>query len=1483
MEEFLFEAVTSIAFKHLVEELNEISKFQFQRQLGSVERESRLMLAVLDHIESLEGPNEAMKGWAENAREVVRSVEDMIDSLMFKRAKTSGAKTLMRSALCFNEIFFGYKLSPKVKRLLLRINDLSKKSKVLNIGKDGGGEESRDRGEEGDGESSNSPSPNFQIIHKEKYPKMTFEFGNRGCPGPPVIQVMNSPIYDLLRVRHQILNVRIDRGDPEELEVTISREEDAILESNTISSFLEQIDSVLSQKFLLYPFATCEVKQVKQCLSDLLKHMKAVRELDEREKVWWEWVRKICITAKDFLTSFISKREEQMETLAKLKAPTLLLRRARGTILKATTLRHADSELRTQMMVMRSRIQYAYGRRWIYGMGEFGEKRQGLTPSKGFELESILEELKLLRALLNDVEGMKDQGRRGKAWLKQMEDLALEVDDFSTRIQLQQEKMMGCSLWFVSFSLLNEFLFIAKKIEEITRKVYVMSERKITYDIGKFEGKGGQYSQIQDLQGTTASISGTTVEDNDNNLEEGQTGSSQQHTKTTRSVGEIEEIGKNYDIGKFEGKRVQCSTVQDLPGTSASMSNVIVKNVDNHLETAQPGFLQQDTQTITAAESSQMNALIDTSLPTSYTVGRFHAKEPVESIKRELKLIKAFLEDVEAIKEPDARLSYWEEEMREIAQEAEAIIGIYENRRRKRKSIFMVALASFRNWLAVPRVVWKISIINEKIKKFTEGRIAYGIEHVEESNLGTRRRYQRCPPSQYSEESVVIGFDDQVNEIKERLLADDEPNRCVISIVGIEGSGKTALATLIYNDNAARFDIHAWVSISEKHSAEDILEEIRKNVKGKRSITEELRGKRYLIVLDNISMAGIWDDVKDAFPDESNRSRIVITTRDMAVRPHADSRIFQYKLHLLSTDESWTLFTNTFQNDVPKEQEKLLREMLRSCGGLSLAIVKLGKLLSEKVPTKLIDTDWSTVLDKLKKDKEESEISGEGPWSEISDKVSRELPLELKGCLNYFLLFPEEFDIPARRLITLWIAEGLLRLGRGDDSREKIAERYLMELIDRNMVQVTEKKPNGKVRTCCLPVALRKLLLKAIDKVSKGQVNTASKSSSSLQQIRWIVDHYNNTEPSNTSFNHIHGDNTDIATLQASYRKSLSFMSFDYREGSQPGDEIGNFLQRCISGRSLLLLRVLDLERVFRPQLPKVLSTLVLLRYLGLRWTYLESLPSSISNLLKLQTLDVKHTYISSLPRSIWKMQRLRHLYLSESYRSRFGPRPKGVLLTDLQTLWGAFVDEKSPVKDGLDTLINLRKLGVACRRMSDKEEDPMSDKEDPMSLQLKAVADWIEKLKHLQCLRLKSHDENNQPWHLYWKSLSGHENLSSVYFLGRLNPPSVIKKFPENLIELTLSASKLKEDPMQELGRLPKLRILQLFSESYEGKEMYCLEKSFPQLRVLKLWKLEELEEWTVFGGALPRLRDLEIRSCAKLHKLPDGLQHVRHVSIEP
>ena len=49
-----------------------------------------------------------------------------------------------------------------------------------------------------------------------------------------------------------------------------------------------------------------------------------------------------------------------------------------------------------------------------------------------------------------------------------------------------------------------------------------------------------------------------------------------------------------------------------------------------------------------------MNDLIDARPSAAETFGRSYTKDQVESIKRELQLIKAFLKDVEEIEEPDA-------------------------------------------------------------------------------------------------------------------------------------------------------------------------------------------------------------------------------------------------------------------------------------------------------------------------------------------------------------------------------------------------------------------------------------------------------------------------------------------------------------------------------------------------------------------------------------------------------------------------------------------------------------------------------------------------------------------------------------------------------------------------------------------------------------------------------------------------------------
>lgn len=42
---------------------------------------------------------------------------------------------------------------------------------------------------------------------------------------------------------------------------------------------------------------------------------------------------------------------------------------------------------------------------------------------------------------------------------------------------------------------------------------------------------------------------------------------------------------------------------------------------------------------------------------------------------------------------------------------------------------------------------------------------------------------------------------------------------------------------------------------------------------------KRLKGKRYLVVLDDMWNRGAWDDLKRSFPDDSVGSKIILTSR----------------------------------------------------------------------------------------------------------------------------------------------------------------------------------------------------------------------------------------------------------------------------------------------------------------------------------------------------------------------------------------------------------------------------------------------------------------------------------------------------------------------------------------------------------------------------------------------------------------------------
>lgn len=710
---------------------------------------------------------------------------------------------------------------------------------------------------------------------------------------------------------------------------------------------------------------------------------------------------------------------------------------------------------------------------------------------------------------------------------------------------------------------------------------------------------------------------------------------------------------------------------------------------------------------------------------------------------------------------------------------------------------------------------------------------------------------------QLRNEDSVVGCDESVQILVSYLLSEYRHRASTISILGVKGVGKTTLASMVYKNAmiSSHFTCRAWVTVQQDLEPKEVLQSIGKQVlqgnnKGdlEQSILLALSSsERYLIVLDNVPTPEVWRLLQEVLPITC-AGAVIITTQVREVALEASLRGLIYQVELLTPEESWKLFCARL-GDVPQELMQLGRDIVESCKGLPLTISETASILSREVRTA---DCWSKLLQELRKE------------GSIKHVAADALPSNLKKCLYYFLLFDENYEIPARRLIALWLAEGLVDSEGSNDEipLEVTAMKYFIDLEQRTVIQVLKKKPNGDAKRCRLQHAIRDILL------PKAQASHFfHHSRSNVIDIRRLS-HLPEINGA-TSAVRAAGGNQQSNSLATSYKHMRSFLSFDPREGPEPGEHIRNFLHRNVKMGGFKSLRIMDLEGVFRPIVPDtVLKELSQLKYLGLRRTYLYVLPTSVGCLHKLLTLDLKHTCISTVPRSIWKLKELRHLYLSQDYRTELPSPSSGtpISLTDLQTLWGGYIDDQSLVKDGFDRLKSLRKLALTCQMTASKQ---------------KALEEWIVKVPYLESLKLRLIDQMIQPSSIYLEHLSGLTNLTSLYLIGKIEfsqstHASLLTKLPESLLEITLSLSKLEQDPMPVLGMLPNLRILALLSESYTGKTMMCRSSSFQKLHLLKLWKLNELEDWNVDEGAMPVIGAIEIRSCMKLKTIPQEMKHL-------
>ncbi|GFQ06976.1 putative late blight resistance protein homolog r1a-6 [Phtheirospermum japonicum] len=523
----------------------------------------------------------------------------------------------------------------------------------------------------------------------------------------------------------------------------------------------------------------------------------------------------------------------------------------------------------------------------------------------------------------------------------------------------------------------------------------------------------------------------------------------------------------------------------------------------------------------------------------------------------------------------------------------------------------------------------------------------------------------------------MVGFSDEFRKISFQLFY-GKSRRKVLSLCGMAGIGKTILAKNIFEDQSISywFDHRVWVAVGPKYHLREILLCILAQVypsTDKMLLTEgdqeklaeclfkSLKGKRYLIVLDDVWDKQLISSLERLLPYERNGNRVLVTTRIGRV-----AGWFRHNVRFLNEEESWDLLREKVfgEDSCPPRLEKAGKRIAEKCEGLPLTIVTVADLLSKAERT---PDYWNEIILNKK-------LIFMGAYDRIMNVLLpsyNDLPQHLKACFLYMGVFPQNYEITRSELIKLWSAEGFLDQHASFTDLDNIID----HLVDGCLLIVRRRSSTFKVKTCSLHSSFWHLCRrKAWENKFSHVINCYEDGlADGIKSQRRLCIH-----------NNILFGIKDVYNSMASISTARSLLC--------SGPPHLYPVPICFK---LKLLRVLDALSICSYDFPMEALKLVHLKYFAL--TYNGKLPRSISKLWNLQFLIVRrHLRIkhngshTNLPIEIWDMKELKHLQVMGSDL----PYPcDDTLLPNLIALLD--VSPRSCTKGVLEKLPNLEKLGI--------------------------------------------------------------------------------------------------------------------------------------------------------------------------------------------